>query len=301
MSNAKAPMVAAEFSCYRCRMSESYVIGVDGGGSGCRAALADGEGRILSTGIAGPANATSDFDLAVANVFSAIKDACEDVTEPGSWPTHVGLAGIMSGNDAARLSDALNLSRLTVSDDSATTVAGALAGRNGVVGAIGTGSLFGATIDGETRYLGGWGLQLGDQASGAWLGRGLLQQVMLVHDGLAEASPITEMIWARNGREPSGIVTFATKATPGDFATLAPDIVRAAAQGDTVAKTLIDEGSAYLEQAIRALDPGPPAVICLTGGLGEVYANWLAQDLAERLVDPAGTALDGAVYLARQM
>ena len=35
-------------------------LGIDGGGTGCRAAVADASGRILGTGVAGPANLTSD-------------------------------------------------------------------------------------------------------------------------------------------------------------------------------------------------------------------------------------------------
>jgi glucosamine kinase len=32
---------------------DRFVIGVDGGGTGCRARIADGEGRVLGTGSAG--------------------------------------------------------------------------------------------------------------------------------------------------------------------------------------------------------------------------------------------------------
>lgn len=281
--------------------NETYVIGVDGGGSGCRAALATADGTVLATGAAGPANATSDFDLALANVLAAINDACDGVTEAGPWPAHIGLAGIMSQADAARLEAALGWPRVQISDDSATTLAGALAGRDGVVAAIGTGSLLGASKDGETRFLGGWGLHLGDQASGAWLGRALLQQVMLVHDGLAEATPLSASTWAQYGSDPNRIVEFAASATPKDFAKLAPEIVKSAAKGDAIARALLSDGASYLDRALRALDPGPGSVICLTGGLGPTYADWIASDLAQRLVPPAGTALDGALRLARQL
>ncbi len=252
----------------------------------------------MGTGTAGAANATSNFDQTLRNVRSAIEEACQDITAPELCKTHIGLAGIMSNEDGTRLATALGLPQVTVSDDSATTVAGALAGRDGVVGAVGTGSLFGAITNGKTRHIGGWGLHLGDQASGAWLGRALLQQVMLVHDGLTASTDLTETTWAKFN-DPNQLVAFAAQATPKDFATFAPNITKAATNGDTTATALMKEGAAYLNLAFRALDPGVPAVFCLTGGLGEAYAEWLAQDVANRLTPPAGTALDGALYLAK--
>ena len=38
----------------------------------------------------------------------------------------------------------------------------------------------------------------------------------------------------------------------------------------------------------------------LTGGLGSSYADWIDPAFQTRLEPPAGTALDGALYLARQ-
>ncbi|MCB1401204.1 MAG: ATPase, partial [Rhodobacteraceae bacterium] len=52
-------------------------LGIDGGGSGCRAAVADAAGTILGQAEAGPANIASDFEGALANILSASGAALE--------------------------------------------------------------------------------------------------------------------------------------------------------------------------------------------------------------------------------
>lgn len=278
--------------------SNSHILGVDGGGSGCRAALADSAGTVLATGGAGPANATSDFDGAVANVRTAIEAACGDHA-PASLRIHIGLAGILTGADAKRFALALGLPHAHVTDDRPTTLAGALGGKDGLLAAIGTGSFIGASHIGTTRFLGGWGLQLGDQASGAWLGKMLLQQVMLVHDGLTTPSPLAHAILAEF-TGPTALVDFATIATPAEFATFAPRVADAAEADDPIAKHMMTVGADYLTKALQSLDPAPETPLCLTGGLGPSYARWLPPELSARVTQPIGTALDGALYLARQ-
>ncbi len=281
-----------------------FIVGVDGGGSGCRAAIADFDGGIIGKGSAGPANATTDFDEAVQNVRSAMSMALTDAglseDDAKAALAHVGLAGIMSQADADRFVAQLPFARATVTDDRPTSHAGALSGKDGLLAAIGTGSFVGARTEGTLRFLGGWGLQLGDHASGAWLGRALLEQVLLAEDGLRERSPLTDSVLEDFHADPNAIVAFARSAAPADYAALAPSVFEAADAGDPLGVELVQRGTAYLETAFAHLDPGPETPICLTGGLGPLYRHWIAKAYAARLVKPAGTALDGALLLARR-
>ncbi len=59
---------------------------------------------------------------------------------------------------------------------------------DGIVAAIGTGSVYGVQRGGAVRIIGGWGFLLGDQGSGAWIGRSLLEAALLAHDGLGGES-----------------------------------------------------------------------------------------------------------------
>jgi glucosamine kinase len=48
--------------------AEPLFVGVDGGGTGCRARIEDSNGRLLGTGIAGPAALRIGFARAFADV-----------------------------------------------------------------------------------------------------------------------------------------------------------------------------------------------------------------------------------------
>ena len=72
--------------------------GVDGGGTGCRARIEDAEGRVLGTGIAGPAALRLGIDRALAEVEKACRAALEEAglgaDALGSVHAAVGLAGV---------------------------------------------------------------------------------------------------------------------------------------------------------------------------------------------------------------
>ncbi|MCX7645240.1 MAG: hypothetical protein N2Z62_08100 [Rhodobacteraceae bacterium] len=288
------------------------VIGIDGGGSRCRAAVAAADGRILGRGEAGPANVASDFAGALANLAAAVASALAAAgrTAAGVAAVHAGLAGVMRPADAARVAAALPEVALggrappggvTVTDDRPTTVAGALAGRDGAVAAVGTGSFVALARGGALRCVGGWGAAVGDQASGAWLGRRLLERTLLWHDGLAARTPLLAATLARFGGDPVALIAFAAAARPSGLAELAPGVADAAEAGDAAGLSLMQEGADYLHLALDALGfgaLGAGEVLCLAGGLGPRYACQLREDLRARLAPPAGDALDGAVRLA---
>ncbi|QCO57859.1 N-acetylglucosamine kinase (plasmid) [Pseudorhodobacter turbinis] len=280
------------------------VIGVDGGGTGCRAGLATLDGSVLATAKAGPANFSTDPDQARANVMAAITCAAESV---GLLPAqlrccaiHLGLAGIMQEADAARFRAVLPFTRAVVTDDRPTSFAGALGQGDGVLAAVGTGTLVAARFAQTHRYFCGWGFDLSDQASGAWLGRGALMRCLLAHDGLAAQSPLTRAIMAQFGDVPTTLVDFASAALPADYATFAPQIVEAAKVGDETASDLMRQGAAYLNSCFAAASAGQSGPFCLSGGIGPHYAPYLETRFRDRLVAPLGTALDGALFLARQ-
>src|SRR5215218_4868110 len=72
--------------------------GIDGGGTGCRARIQDSEGRLLGTGIAGPAALRVGIDRSLAEVEKACRAAIEEAglgpDALGSVHAAVGLAGI---------------------------------------------------------------------------------------------------------------------------------------------------------------------------------------------------------------
>jgi glucosamine kinase len=277
------------------------LIGVDGGGTGCRVAagtLADG---ILAEARGGRANISTDFDVTIASVTAAAHEALAKAGYSGAdlprCVAHLGLAGYTGPEMDAPAIAALPFGRSIVSEDTLTTVVGAIGPRDGYVIALGTGTIIARQKAGQQDYIGGWCFQVSDQASGARLGRAALQSTLLHVDGILPGSNLTKLLLDKlNG--PGGIVQFALKALPGDFATLAPEIVMEAKAGDALGVALMREGTAYLEAALNALDYRDGDLLCLAGGVGPHYAEFLPAEMTRNLVEPAGRALDGAFELA---
>lgn len=281
---------------------KSTAIGVDGGGTRCRLALQRGEARVeIETGAA---NVATDFKAAIETLAGGLQKlagaAGLSMEAIAQYPAHLGLAGVMSAEDADAVARALPFTCVTVTDDQPTSVAGALGKRDGAVAAIGTGSFVAGMNKGELRRVGGWGFLLGDEASGAWLGRRLLSSTLQVADGILAPSILSRATADEFGGA-AGIVRFARTATAADCADLAPRIVKAATEvGDRIAVNLMQAGAAYIERALRALDWQSETPLCLIGGLGPHYAGFLSEHVRSSLEAPRGTALDGALYLADQ-
>src|SRR3569832_324517 len=79
-------------------------------------------------------------------------------------------------------------------DDIDAAHAGALGGEEGAVIIAGTGSAALAIVDGKRHQCGGWGFYIGDQMSGAILGRELIRRAVEATDGLVSGSPLTEAV-----------------------------------------------------------------------------------------------------------
>lgn len=280
----------------------SCFIGVDGGGSGCRAVLRTDQtaASIVETG--GPTNVTGDLETALANLADLLARlvAKAGLTRPAlsSARVHLALAGLSDDSLAATLGHRLGLENLTASSDQRSTVVGAIGLADGAVAGVGTGSFLAFQQAGQTRFSGGRGPVIGDHASGAWLGRLALEQTLLAYDGVLGPTALTRDLMARLGPAPSGLVRFARDARQPDFASLAPMVVAHADNGDSIGEDLMQRGAAYLTAALAALGWHPGVRLCLTGGLGPSYAAFLLPEVQSGLVTPIGTALDGALLMA---
>ncbi len=271
----------------------SLFLGLDGGGTGCRAVLADADGTVLGRGEGGPANVMSDPDGAVAALM-ACAAAALGRHDPAQVTAVLGLAGANTSNAAEWLPPLLPFGRVRVVQDAETAAAGALGADDGIVAAMGTGSVFIRQSGGAVVTIGGWGPILGDEGSGNWLGRRFLAHVLRASDGLAAETPLTRATIARHGGR-SGIVAFARAASGADFAAEARHIQ--SDRDDPAARAVLAEAAQIVAQSIAALQPETPLPVVFTGGLGPLYAGLLGDRWEQRA--PLGTPLDGALRLAR--
>jgi glucosamine kinase len=278
-------------------------LGVDGGGSGCRAAVADAAGRVLGQGAAASANIWTDLEGARGNIIAAAQAALDTAASGaglGDLVAVLGLAGANVPGAAERLAPGLPFARVAIEPDAVVALKGALGDDDGITAAIGTGSVFGVQRGGHVRMSGGWGFQLGDHGSGAAMGRALCVQALLAHDGEVDRTSVLARLLAERGG-PAGIVAWGKTAAPADFARLVPRLLEAAAAGDPAAAAILAAAEADIARAIDRMMADGPAPVAFLGGLGPVFAARLGRRYGGLVREPRGSGLDGALMLARRL
>ncbi len=280
-------------------------IGIDGGGTNCRAAVIDGTGQVLGIGRAGAANILSDMENSLIHIVvsarQALVDAKLDPELLQKLPVVIGTAGANVGDYGKRVEGALPFATTRVVTDATTALQGALGDADGIIGAFGTGSVYNARREGRIWGIGGWGFVIGDQASGARLGRDLLERALLAHDGVTAGSALTASIMDEYGNDPERIVEFAHASKPKDFARYAPIIFEYAETGDMVAIDIIKVATKAISESLDALLWPECPSICLLGGLAHAYRPWLHERHKAILAEPKGDVLRGAVELATKL
>jgi glucosamine kinase len=273
-------------------------LGIDGGGTGCRAALADAVGHVIGTGTAGPANIASDpvgaRDNILAATRAALGQAGHDWSAVSRLHAGMGLAGANVGACVDRLLGDLPFAKVRIETDGVAAVKGALRDQDGIVAALGTGSVFGVQQGGMVRQIGGWGLVLGDEGSGAWIGRAALARALRAVDGFVAMTPLLATLLRDHGGA-EGVVAFAMTARPTDLAALSPQIV---ASDDAAAQAVMAQATADVCEAVDLLQGGGVLPVVFLGGLGPAYATRLGGRWP--IIPASGTALDGALHLARE-
>lgn len=280
----------------------AFVLGIDGGGTSCRAALATAEGRVVGRGKSGAANIRTDLTGARASIVESARlafvDAGQNPDLIPETPALLGLAGSNVGTYRQQLEAILPFRRNIVTSDALIALEGAVGTGDGAIAVLGTGSVYLSRQDGELHPVGGWGFLVGDQGSGARIGRDLLEETLLAYDRIAEASDLTRALLAVFRNEPRDIVEFTTTAKPGDFGGFAPMVFDHAAKGDAVAMRIIANATRSIEESLRVLNLRAGEPLCLLGGLAQLYEPRLPHYVRDLIRPPLQDALGGAVSMA---
>ena len=285
--------------------SAQIFLGIDGGGSRCRARLRDGRGALLGQGESGPANIYQDFDGSVLSILAAAKAATAAAGLPearmNEFHTGMGLAGIISSQSAARLkASGLPFASLTFINDAHAACLGAHGGGDGGIVIAGTGSAGYVIVDGKGTGIGGWGFELGDQGSGAIMGREAVRAAVLTIDALATPSPLTRRILDELGSDQPALTAWARTARSADYAKFAPDVFTFAGQGDGVAEAIVAKAvGAIFVISKRLLQLGAP-ILSMLGGMSGQLKQQMSPSLRAFFVEPAADATDGAIMVARR-
>ena len=281
-----------------------FFLGVDGGGTGCRARLCNRSVTVLGEGRAGPANLRLGIEASLAAVLDATRRclAVAGLPERTLRDTIacVALAGATEPDElAGARARKLPFRHTMITSDAHAACVGAHRGGDGGIVIAGTGSIGWAIVAGRQYRVGGWGLPLSDEGSGAWLGAEAMRCALRAHDGRMAWSGLLRCLFDRFAADPHCIVHWAAAATPGDFAALAPTIIEYARRQDTEGMALLHRAAEHLDGVASRLVALGADRLALMGGLAPHLEPWLAEGTRCHLVSPAGDALSGALHLAR--
>jgi glucosamine kinase len=280
-------------------------VGVDGGGTGCRARIENAEGRLLGTGIAGPAALRIGLGSALAEVEKACRGALEEAglgsDALSSLHAAVGLAGVGRKGAIEQLALRPHPFRSVVyAHDATIACIGAHGARDGGIVIVGTGSVGFALIGGREVRVGGYGFPISDEGSGADLGLHAIRLALRAYDGRAVTTSLTRDVMMRFQSDPFEAVAWMDQATATDYATFAPLVMRHADAGDPVARRIVRDAAEQIDELVRRLSESGASRVALLGGLASSMQPWLAPDVQRRLVPVEGDAVDGALHLARR-
>jgi N-acetylglucosamine kinase-like BadF-type ATPase len=285
------------------------VLGIDLGGTQCRALLADTDGVRHGVGHARGGNPGSDPAGALRGVANAVAGALEG-NQPAAVRSVVlgaaGYAAVTSPPTAQALARVWAEAGLDcpvrVRPDCEVAFAAGTPDPNGIVLVAGTGSMA-ARIEDHVMVgrVGGHGWVLGDEGSGFWLGREAVRSTLRMLETGAPASDLVRRILAAvlDGARPpadplrtiGAITTWVHQKAPSGVAALAPLVYAAAGVGDVEAGSLLKCAAGLLaEMALTLWRSSEPTV--LAGTL--LTAGSVATLVVDRL-----RAAGACVYRAR--
>jgi N-acetylglucosamine kinase-like BadF-type ATPase len=297
----------------------AFYVGLDSGGTKTECWLGD-EQRVLARAMCGTAKLTRvGQEVATARMRSLLKEVSAQAGVGLDRLTRscVGVAGfsIVEVREwAARTVGELASGEVLVVGDDEIALDAAFQGGSGILLIGGTGSaVVGRCGDGTKFTAGGWGPAIGDEGSGYWIGKEAVRRAFTELDR-GRRIPLLDAIrvawgWADVG----GVVGFANARPGPDFAALAPVVVECAANGDAVARAVLESAGRELALQVETvwrrmrIHGETAAQVAYTGSVLEkieTVRSRMVETLAERyteleVVDGAVNAIEGAMWRAR--
>jgi glucosamine kinase len=284
--------------------SQILVLGVDGGGTNCRARLTAASGEVLGEAATGPAN----LRLGLKQGFCAAVDAAALCLAQADLPrdhlSRIVACLAMAGASEPSYLAAAQAHRhpfrtAVITTDAHAACVGAHGERDGAIIIAGTGTVGWAVLKGQSHRIGGWGLPASDEGSGAWIGIEALRRVLWARDGRQSWTPLLRALFGGFDEDADALARWTHKASPGDFGSLAPQVVEYAERGDPVAEELMTSAAFHIDALAKRLREAGAPRLCLVGGLAPFLESRLSAETRLHLTPPAGDALQGALHLAR--
>ncbi len=285
------------------QMQARLFVGVDGGGSRTRARVRADSGELLgeAEAEAGNARLPQGYEENIRACRLAIAAAGLGEDAMARVYAGFGLAGTQQDTDLKNILDRPHpFASLTVDTDAYAAWLGAFGGGDGAILILGTGSCGLAVIDGQRINVGGWGLDIADDGSGAALGRQAIRRALWALEGMAPLTPFAESVLADFGGEAQNATIWAAEAVPGDFAAYAPRTFDYAERGDELAVAVVTKTAVEATMLITRLRELGAQSVAMIGGLFPRILPCLNDSTRAVMVEPAADAADGAILMARR-
>jgi glucosamine kinase len=280
-------------------------IGIDGGGTKCKARLEDAQGNLLAEATAGPANAARNLTGSVDAVLEASQKVIAKANIKGLTVNNIhagiGLAGInIPQVKQAFLKQSLPFASWHVTTDLHIACLGAHLGQDGAIVIVGTGSSGIAIHNSQHLEIGGHGFVIGDKGSGAWLGKMAISHCLETLDGLVPKNLLCEHIMSLlNCDNAYDLVNLTLEAKPAFYATMAPLIFQLAANQQEDALLLVNQAATYINKICQRLLSGNLDRLSLIGGITQPLIPYLDSQLQTTIQPAKATPEQGAILYSK--
>jgi glucosamine kinase len=291
------------------------LIGADVGGTKTAVAVSE-DGKILGRADgAGGAVRPGRALVAATTITEVVRRALSAAGRLTADVMVVGAAGAGRDPEREELRKALRAENIApnvvVTTDIDIALAAAFDDGPGIVVSAGTGSIaVGRDKAGKRHRIGGYGWQMGDEGSGYAIGRAALGAVSRAVDARSPKTALSDRVLrATRSDDFDALVRWAATASPAEVAALAPHVLSIAADGDQLARGIVDYAARELSQLAICLLPQmeltPPVRVAVTGGLlapdqplRKTLLAKLAEEPAFQATDTPVDAVMGALRLA---
>ena len=230
------------------------VLGIDGGGTRTRAAIAAGDERLAYAEGSSIKRLRVGAEEAEVNLRALLKEVFAQSGQSTIAAATVGVASASMPGVAEWICEVFRefgVERVEVVGDEVIALDAAFKGGPGILQIAGTGTnCIGRAPDGGRETAGGWSSRLGDEGSGYWIGLHALRCALKALDREAPTR-ILETVGQIWGTHTLDELVNLGDSTPGpDFAALAPAINQLAEEGDAVAAGVLQQAAADLVESV---------------------------------------------------
>lgn len=279
-------------------------LGVDGGGTRCRARIEDEHGRLLGEAGSGPATTRIGVEKAWRSILEASEAAAAKAgLSAGDFArmhAAIGLAGLgRRGAQAALQKIAHPFASIVFISDGMAACLGAHSGADGAIVVAGTGSVGVGLLGGREIRIAGYGFPVSDEGSGADMGLQVVRLALRAADRRGELTPLLSEVLAAFDGDPYQAVAWSEEARATDYAAFAPIVMRHANFGDPIGRRIVERTADAIGDLLDLFLARGIDRLSLVGGLSEAITPWLTPDLRDRLKRPDADAAAGALLVAR--